>query len=102
MESKEYNMNKAVKKLRVESADLVVGMYVCDLDRSWLESPFLIQGFYIKDNHDVDTVRDVCEYVFVDKVLTREKLTNSLPGASSALQLATGNSKPSVGLSRGY
>ena len=100
MESKEYNMNKAVKKLRVESADLVVGMYVCDLDRSWLESPFLIQGFYIKDNHDVDTVRDVCEYVFVDKVLTREQLTNSLPGASSALQLATGNSKPSVGLSR--
>jgi hypothetical protein len=66
-------MNKAVKKVRVESTDLVVGMFVCDLDRPWLDSPFLIQGFYIKDNLDVDTVCDVCDYVFVDKVVGREQ-----------------------------
>ena len=93
-------MNKAVKKVRVESTDLVVGMFVCDLDRPWLDSPFLIQGFYIKDNLDVDTVCDVCDYVFVDKVVEREQLTSSLPGASSAVLLATGTSKPSVRLSR--
>jgi len=93
-------MNKAVKKVRVESTDLVVGMFVCDLDRPWLDSPFLIQGFYIKDNLDVDTVCDVCDYVFVDKVVGREQLTNSLPGASSAVLLATGTSNPSVRLNR--
>jgi len=93
-------MNKAAKKIRVESTDLAVGMFVCDLDRPWLDSPFLIQGFYIKDNLDVDTVSDVCDYVFVDKVVRREQLNSSLPGASSAVLLTTGTSKPSAGLSQ--
>jgi len=93
-------MNKAVKKIRVESSDLVVGMYVCDLDRPWLESPFSIQGFYIKDNLDVATVRDVCDYVFVDKVVRQEQLSSSLPGASSAVMLATGTSGPGARSSR--
>ena len=35
------------EKVPVENLD--VGMYVSELDRPWLESPFLIQGFVIKD-----------------------------------------------------
>jgi HD-GYP domain-containing protein (c-di-GMP phosphodiesterase class II) len=93
-------MNKAVKKVRVESADLSVGMFVCDLDRPWLDSPFLIQGFYIKDNLDVVTVSNVCDYVFVDKIVERDQLTNSLPGASSSVLLPTGVNRPGVKLSR--
>ena len=98
-------MNKVVKKVRVECADLVIGMYVCGLDRPWLDSPFLIQGFYIKDDLDIDTVRDICEYVFVDKIVEREKLNSSLPGASSAVLMTTrivksGRSNPNLGLSR--
>jgi HD-GYP domain-containing protein (c-di-GMP phosphodiesterase class II) len=93
-------MNTAVKKVRIESADLVVGMFVCDLDRPWLDSPFLIQGFYIKDNLDVVTVSNVCDYVFVDKVVGREQLTSSLPGASSAVLLTTGVNRPDARLSR--
>jgi len=87
-------MKTAIKKVRVNIADLTVGMYVCDLDRPWLDSPFLIQGFYIKDNNDIDTVRDVCDYVFVDKIVARDKLTSILPGASSAILLSVGVSEP--------
>jgi HD-GYP domain-containing protein (c-di-GMP phosphodiesterase class II) len=105
MERNTDDMKTAVKKLRVESADLMIGMYVCDLDRPWLDSPFLIQGFYIKDNNDIDTVRNICEYVFVNKVVEREKLNSGLPGASSAVLMTTqvvkpGNSNPSLRLSR--
>ena len=82
-------MKTAVKRVRVETPDLSVGMYVCDLDRPWLDSPFLIQGFYIKDNDDIDTVRSMCEYVYVDKVVPREQLTSNLPTASSALLSVT-------------
>jgi HD-GYP domain-containing protein (c-di-GMP phosphodiesterase class II) len=80
-------MQTAVKKVRVECADLVIGMYVCELDRPWLKTPFMIRGFYIKDTDDIDTVRNFCEYVFVDKIVEREQLTKSLPGASSAIVL---------------
>ena len=93
------------KKLQVECADLAIGMYVCELDRPWLGSPFLLQGFYIKDNDDIDTVRGVCEHVFVDKIIERNKLTSNLPSASSAILLSASvdsatAAKPGVRVSR--
>ncbi|MCP4333864.1 MAG: DUF3391 domain-containing protein [Gammaproteobacteria bacterium] len=77
------------KKLQIECADLEIGMYVCELDRPWLDSPFLLQGFYIKDNDDIDTVSDVCNHVFVDKIIERDELTHNLPSASSAILMST-------------
>jgi HD-GYP domain-containing protein (c-di-GMP phosphodiesterase class II) len=82
-------MKTAVKKVRVDSTDLSIGMYVCDLDRPWPDSPFLIQGFFIKDDNDIDTVRRMCEYVYVDKIVPRELLTIDVPTASSALLSVT-------------
>ena len=85
-------MSTAVKKIRVDSADLLIGMYVCELDRPWLDTPFMIQGFYIKDDRDIDTVRDICDYVYVDKAVESGQLSKHLPSASSAV-LMTGNMK---------
>jgi len=93
------------KKLQVECADLTIGMYVCELDRPWLDSPFLLQGFYIKDNDDIDAVRGICKHVYVDKIVERDMLTNNLPSASSAMLLSTRvvnpvATKPGVRVSR--
>jgi HD-GYP domain-containing protein (c-di-GMP phosphodiesterase class II) len=46
--------------------DLDFGMYVSQLDRPWLDSPFLIQGFVIKDEDELAQLREHCEYVYVD------------------------------------
>jgi len=98
-------MQTAIKKVRVECSDLSIGMYICELDRPWLDSPFLLQGFYIKDLEDIDTVRDICDYVFVDKIVERDKLNSSLPSASSAVLMTmepTGpaDSKPGIRMGR--
>lgn len=45
---------------------LAPGMYVAELDRPWLESPFMVQGFYVQDRSDIHRVQEVCEFVFVD------------------------------------
>jgi len=58
--------HNAMKKRKTLVADLVPGMYVCELDRSWLETPFLFQGFWIRDQNDVDTVGRFCNYVYID------------------------------------
>jgi putative nucleotidyltransferase with HDIG domain len=50
---------------RVASEDLVPGMYVAELDRPWLETPFLFQGFQIKDQHEITELRRYCRYVYV-------------------------------------
>jgi HD-GYP domain-containing protein (c-di-GMP phosphodiesterase class II) len=41
-------------------------MYVCRLDRPWLETPFLIQGFYINGREEIEQLEKYCRFVFVD------------------------------------
>ncbi len=42
------------------------GMYINELDRPWLESPFLFQGFPVNTAEEIEQVRRVCRYVFID------------------------------------
>ena len=51
---------------KIHVADLRVGMFVCKLDRDWLDTPFLMQGFLIEEPEDIDIVAEYCEYVWVD------------------------------------
>ena len=50
----------------VATQDLRIGMFVSELDRPWLESPFLIQGFLIEDLETLEQVRRECRFVYVD------------------------------------
>ncbi len=52
--------------IKVYSTDLKVGMYVSKLDRPWLDSPFLLQGFYVKNSEDIEVICNHCDFVFVD------------------------------------
>lgn len=45
---------------------LKLGMYVCALDRPWLETPYLMQGFHITTLEDIENLQALCEYVYVD------------------------------------
>ena len=44
---------------------LAVGMYVAQLDRPWLETPFLFQGFYIRDEDEINELKAHCQHVYV-------------------------------------
>jgi len=51
---------------KIDVKDLRVGMYVSKLDKPWLESNFLFQGFELKNQSDIDAVRLQCQFVFID------------------------------------
>lgn len=53
-------------RLKIDVADVRLGMYVAELDRPWLDSPFLFQGFVLDSEDDLATLREHCNYVFVD------------------------------------
>ena len=42
-------------------------MFVADLDRPWVDTPFLLQGFLIEDDEQIAALRAHCEYVVVDR-----------------------------------
>lgn len=64
-----------LKQVNVEN--LEIGMFVAKLDRPWLESSFLFQGFQLKNLEDIKAVQEQCSYVFVDSS-KHSKLQKSL------------------------
>ena len=46
--------------------ELAVGMFVCALDRPWLDTPFLVQGFLIEDEETLAQLRQTCRQVTID------------------------------------
>ena len=57
-------MSKSDKKIL--SSDVKRGMYVTKLDREWLGSPFLFQGFYVERDDEIDLLKTTCRYIYVD------------------------------------
>lgn len=61
-------------------------MYISALDRHWLETPFLVQGFYIKDINDIHIIREICDYVYIDTRVSTSVITSNMSTVSSALE----------------
>ncbi len=52
--------------LKVNVSYLKIGMYVSNLDRPWIDTPFLLEGFVIETEDDITTLARHCTYVFID------------------------------------
>ncbi len=70
------------RRLRLDAARLGRGMFVAELDRPWLDTPFLIQGFVADSDIEIQTLQRYCQYVYVD-------LDRCTPEAASAIRTST-------------
>jgi len=61
-----------MKRIKVDVAELKGGMYVALLDRPWLETPFMFQGFEIRDDSEIKLLQQFCRHVYID--ITRSSL----------------------------
>lgn len=66
MESNNIFLGTSTKLTQIDVRELQIGMYVSELDRPWLESTFLFQGFELKTVSEIKEVRDQCTFVFID------------------------------------
>ena len=59
-------LNRAPKKgVRTPVSQLQVGMFVAELDRPWMGTPFLTQGVLIDHPDIIATLAEYCQYVFI-------------------------------------
>ncbi|NOS90236.1 MAG: HD-GYP domain-containing protein [Methylococcaceae bacterium] len=65
--------SNALTKINVE--DLQVGMYVSQLDKPWLESNFIYQGFELKNQADINAVKQQCRFVYIDRKKENKSLS---------------------------
>ena len=56
-----------LKKEQIEVEKLTLGMFVTELDRPWINSPFMLQGFVLEDQADIDTMMSLCKFVYIDR-----------------------------------
>lgn len=54
-------------KTTVLTLDLQIGMFVSDLDRPWIETPFPMQGLLIENEAQIATLQQYCQQVTVDR-----------------------------------
>src|SRR5262245_6560726 len=52
---------------KIPASQLSLGMYVTELDRPWLESPFMFQGFSIESPDQLSALQECCQYVYIDE-----------------------------------
>lgn len=53
--------------VKVPAAQVQIGMFVAELDRPWLGTPFLLQGFEVRSKSQIRTLTNHCQYVYVLK-----------------------------------
>lgn len=54
-------------KVNVSTSDLKIGMFVSDLDRPWIELPFLMEGVLLEKESEIATLQEFCKLVIVDR-----------------------------------
>ncbi len=57
-----------IKQVKVAVSEITVGMYVSGLDRPWTQTPFPLQGFYVRDLDEIRELKVHCNHVYIDVV----------------------------------
>lgn len=68
----------SIKQLKLDVNELALGMFVSGLDRPWSQTPFPLQGFYIRDAEDLRQLKLHCRHVYIDVIKGRKPVSTSL------------------------
>jgi HD-GYP domain-containing protein (c-di-GMP phosphodiesterase class II) len=89
-----------LKREQVEVTRLALGMYIAELDRPWIGTPFMLQGFLLDDQSDLDTLMSICQFVYVDRTkstgdqfIPLAKQNTAIKREGSAIKLKNPNSR---------
>ena len=96
-----------IERLTIEAGNATIGMYVSKLDRPWLETPFLYQGFIISSEEEIDQLTESQRFASIrsrvgrDRAAHRRQVHNHhrrrhQPLVSRELDVPRGHSRPDV------
>lgn len=56
-----------MSKIKLDISSIKKGMYVCELDRPWSDTPFLFQGFRVTNDREIEMLKQTCEFFYIDE-----------------------------------
>ena len=78
-----------MERRQVDVAELEFGMYVAELDRPWTDTPFMFQGFHLRTDQQLNTLKKFCKHVFIDLERTEKAEPPRPPPAQFPIQGST-------------
>ncbi len=82
------------------SNELKVGMFVADLDRPWMDTPFLLQGFMLEDADQIAQIQAHCQWVMIDPMRSTGQEFEQRPGKKETPQKRNLSNDPVVTIHR--
>ncbi|MBT4518450.1 MAG: HD-GYP domain-containing protein [Halieaceae bacterium] len=79
-----------MRLVKIPAMNLRPGMFVAELDRPWLETPFAVQGFVVRNSGEVHYIADHVDYVMVDVEYTGSPVFLSLVSEPTISQPSSG------------
>jgi putative nucleotidyltransferase with HDIG domain len=58
--------HQEIVESQIDVSELAIGMHVIRLDRPWEDTDFLLQGFVIRDQSEIDALRAQCDVVVIE------------------------------------
>jgi len=70
----------------VPVAELQFGMWIAELDRPWIDTPFTFQGFVLESHEQLELLKRYCHAVFVDPERSEvgSRLSDTIPPRAKA------------------
>ncbi len=62
------HFDKQQQQKKIHISEVGIGMFIAKLDRDWLETPFLMQGFMVETLDDIEVLAEYCEYIWIEAV----------------------------------
>jgi len=78
--------NTPTDRMKIDVAELAIGMYVVELDRPWTETSFLFQGFRIRQQQEIRLLQQVCKHVWVDSRRLRGRQPQAVENQAEAAE----------------
>jgi len=92
--SKQQNKNL----IKIHVSQLKLGMFVSELDKSWLETPFAVQGMPMNSQRAIDAIAEHAVYVWIDPL---KQAANSLGSLKTLTAVTTSSTAISHSASLG-
>lgn len=73
--------HKEIIETHVDVSELAIGMHVIRLDRPWEDTDFLLQGFVIRNQSEIDALRAQCDSVVIEGRIDAPGHTRQPPAA---------------------
>lgn len=62
--------------------DVTIGMYVSDIDRPWLDTPFVMEGFLVRTDREIQALREHTRLAYVDLQRSSESVAAAIKAAA--------------------